>query len=51
MLYDYRDFVIKIGAKHRYYGGDCSTTNKWTYTNSLLFAIIIITTIGYGNIT
>ncbi|CAF2624045.1 unnamed protein product [Rotaria sp. Silwood2] len=51
MLYDYRDFVITTGAKYRYYGDDCSIINKWTYPNSLLFAITIITTIGYGNIT
>lgn len=51
MLYDYRDFVIQTGAKYRYYGDDCSTVNKWTYPNALLFAITIITTIGYGNIT
>jgi hypothetical protein len=51
MLYDYRDFIIDIGAKYRYYGDDCSLVNKWTFLNSLLFAITIITTIGYGNIT
>ncbi|CAF1054055.1 unnamed protein product [Rotaria sp. Silwood1] len=51
MLYDYRDFVITTGSKYRYYGDDCSIVNKWTYPNSLLFAITIITTIGYGNVT
>ncbi|CAF1056076.1 unnamed protein product [Rotaria magnacalcarata] len=51
MLYDYRDFVVTTGAKYRYYGDDCSVINKWTYPNALLFAITIITTIGYGNVT
>ncbi|CAF3336228.1 unnamed protein product [Rotaria socialis] len=51
MLYNYRDFVITTGAKYRYYGDDCSVINKWTYPNALLFAITIITTIGYGNVT
>ncbi|CAF1083701.1 unnamed protein product [Adineta ricciae] len=51
MLYTYRDFVISTTTKYRYYGDDCLSTNKWTYANSLLFAITIITTIGYGNIT
>jgi hypothetical protein len=51
MLIDFREFVIDIGSKYRYYGDDCSTPAKWTFPNSLLFAITIITTIGYGNIT
>ena len=51
MLYDYRQFVIYTSSKYRYYGDDCSVINKWTFPNSLLFAITIITTIGYGNIT
>jgi hypothetical protein len=51
MLLDYRDFVITTSAKYRYSGDDCSVINKWTFPNSLLFAITIITTIGYGNIT
>lgn len=51
MLYEYREFVIFSSSKYRYYGDDCSVITKWTYPNSLLFAITIITTIGYGNIT
>jgi hypothetical protein len=51
MLYDFRDFVISTSSNYRYSGDDCSIINKWTYPNSLLFAITIITTIGYGNIT
>lgn len=51
MLLDYRTFVIRTSTKYRSYGDDCSIVNKWTYANSLLFAITIITTIGYGNIT
>jgi len=51
MLYDFRNFVISTSSNYRYSNDDCSVINKWTYPNSLLFAITIITTIGYGNIT
>lgn len=51
MLLDYRTFVIRSSAKFRMYNDDCSIINKWTFPNSLLFAITIITTIGYGNVT
>lgn len=51
MLYDYRDFVLTTSSKYRSYGENCSYVNKWTFPNALLFAITIITTIGYGNIT
>lgn len=51
MLYDYRHFVIEATSKYRYYGDNCTSVNRWTYPNALLFAITVITTIGYGNIT
>ncbi|UJR15593.1 hypothetical protein I4U23_002529 [Adineta vaga] len=51
MLYEYREFVIHASSRYRYYGDDCTLSNKWTFANSLLFAITIMTTIGYGNVT
>ena len=51
MLTDFRSSIINTTSTYRYYGDDCTIINKWTFPNSLLFAITIITTIGYGNIT
>jgi hypothetical protein len=51
MLYNFRTYLIQTNTNYRSFGENCSIVNKWTYPNSLLFAITIITTIGYGNIT
>ncbi|CAF3422356.1 unnamed protein product [Rotaria socialis] len=51
MLYGYRDFVIQTASQRLYFRNNCLVSIKWTYPNALLFAITIITTIGYGNIT
>ncbi|CAF4309456.1 unnamed protein product, partial [Rotaria magnacalcarata] len=51
MLYGYRDFVIQAASQQLFFRDDCLITVDWTYPNALLFAITILTTIGYGNIT
>ena len=35
----------------RYTGQDCLTTSGWNFPSALLFAITVITSIGYGYIT
>ena len=45
-LTSFRDQVLEIKSDYSYDGSDCSNT-KWTFSNSLLFAVTIVTTIGY----
>ena len=35
----------------RYTGQDCTEASGWNFPSALLFAIAVITTIGYGHIT
>lgn len=51
MLRDFRDVVLSIEAKYKYFGRDCVENSKWKFFSSLLFSITIITTIGYGHVT
>ena len=45
-LGDFRDKVLNNQATFQYIGHDCKQL-KWNFANSLLFAVTIITTIGW----
>lgn len=43
--------IMSLRSDYRYIGQDCATGGQWNVANSILFAVQVITTIGYGNIT
>ena len=49
-----RSFARKVNHLHQdfsYRGQDCLSTPHWIITNSFLYALTIVTTIGYGHLT
>jgi hypothetical protein len=45
-LQNYRDQVLSVKETYRYSGQDCNSP-KWNFAGALLFAITVITTIGF----
>jgi hypothetical protein len=44
-LTEFRDNVLNIKSSYAYDGSDCSSS-RWTFPNTLLFTVTVVTTIG-----
>ncbi|XP_015927814.1 potassium channel subfamily K member 18-like isoform X2 [Parasteatoda tepidariorum] len=49
-LKKYEMSLVKAMKKDGYDGNDDITTQQWSFSGALLYSVIVITTIGYGNI-
>ncbi|XP_003737626.1 TWiK family of potassium channels protein 7 [Galendromus occidentalis] len=50
VLKKFEDQVVRAVRKEGYDGNDHGEPPQWSFTGSLLYSIIVITTIGYGNV-
>ncbi|GIY90752.1 potassium channel subfamily K member 18 [Caerostris extrusa] len=50
MLKNFESKLVKTMRKDGYDGNDDTSNLQWSFSGALLYSIIVITTIGYGNI-
>lgn len=50
-IYEIRDFVLLNQATYKYYGqDDCQELSMWQTQSAVLFAVTVVTSIGYGHV-
>jgi hypothetical protein len=51
MIVAFREEALTVGSDYSYTGQDCEENSAWVFESSFLFAMTIVTTIGYGHVT
>ncbi|RWS31073.1 hypothetical protein B4U80_00788 [Leptotrombidium deliense] len=49
VLHQFEEYLLNVSKRHGFDGKDKSDVSRWTFMGALLYSIIVITTIGYGD--
>ena len=48
LLREFRNNVLMIEEKYKFYGQNCTTDYKWKFFPAILYSVTVISTVGYG---